>query len=91
VIVVVPTGKGSERGLPSLRVLESVVAVQSVTASDPRLCTTAEQRPASFPTMMFVGQVRIGAVTSTTVTVAMQLLEPPLESVTIKVTLVEPI
>jgi len=91
VIVVVPTGKGSERGLPSLRLLESVVGVQSVTANDPRFCTTAEHRPASFPTLMFAGKVMIGAMMSTTVTVAMQLLEPPLESVTVKVTLVEPI
>ena len=57
----------------------------------PRVTPLAVQSPASALTVTFDGQVIVGLVTSTLVTVNVQLLLLPAASVAVKVTVVVPV
>src|SRR5512140_932310 len=90
-MVVVPIGYGASSGCPSLRVPTTVSPKQlSVVVGVPG-STLANGELGMLPfAVMSAGQVIAGGVLSTTVTVAVQLLEAPKLSVAVNVTLVAP-
>src|ERR1044071_1913679 len=91
VMVVVPNGYGASSAFPSLRVPETVGPEQLSVAVGVPGSTLAAGSSGMLPfVVMLGGQVIIGGVLSTTVTVPVHRPEAPKLSVAVKVTLVAP-
>src|ERR1043166_4308391 len=90
-MVVVPIGYGALSACPSLRVPTTVIPAQlSVAVGDPG-STLANGEFGMLPfVVMLAGHVIVGAVLSTTVTVAVHWPEAPNVSVTVNATLAAP-
>src|SRR5687767_531656 len=89
-IIVVPTGYGAVNCRPSLRTPDTVTPGQlSVALATPGF-TVAEHNPGVLPTVIFIGQVIVGAWVSLTVTEKLQVAWLPPTSVAVQVTWVVP-